>query len=331
MKASVIGAGSWGSAFAIHLGGLGIRTRLWVREPEIFEELQRSRENTVFLPGFKFPSFVSFSSDLKDVGRFGEILFVAVPAQFCRPVYSALAPVLLPDQIVVSLTKGIEEGTLKRMTEVMREVFPRRGQPALAVLSGPSFALEVVKKHPTAVVVASSDQDCAKEVQRLVSSDHFRAYTTPDVIGVELAGAIKNVIALAAGIADSLSFGHNSRAALITRGLVEITRLGVKMGARKRTFYGLAGIGDLVLTCTAGQSRNYHVGYELGQGRPLRRILSSMKMVAEGVRTTVSVRHLARREGIEMPISEEVYRVLYENKNPRESIQDLMRRTLKPE
>jgi len=331
MRAGIIGAGGWGSAFALHLGRLGIRTRLWVREKEILRELQENRRNSVFLPGFDFPRSVSFSDDILATAARAEVLFIAVPSRFCRPVFSAVAPVLSASQAVVSLTKGIEEGTLKRMTEVMGEVFPRRGRPALAVLSGPSFAREVAEKHPTAVVIASSDSGCSREVQRLISNVHFRAYTSTDLIGVELAGAMKNVIAIAAGISDSLGSGHNSRAALITRGIAEMTRLGVELGARKETFLGLAGLGDLVLTCTAKLSRNYHVGYELGQGRRLERILAGTKMVAEGVTTTVSVRDLAGRNQVEMPISEEVYRVLYENKSPRASLRDLMRRTLKVE
>ncbi len=331
MRAGIIGGGGWGSAFAIHLGRLGLRTRLWVREEEIFQELRKTRRNSVFLPGFYFPRTVSFSHDIQDTAAFAEVLFIAVPSRFCRLVFSAIAPALSASQAVVSLTKGIEEGTLKRMTEIMSEVFPRRGRPTLAVLSGPSFAREVAEKHPTAVVIASSDGGCAGEVQRLISNIHFRAYTSDDVIGVELAGAVKNVIAVAAGISDSLGTGHNSRAALITRGIAEMTRLGVKLGARKETFLGLAGIGDLVLTCTARLSRNYRVGFELGKGRRLERILAETKMVAEGVTTTVSVRDLAARERVEMPISQEVYRVLYENKSPRTSLRDLMRRTLKVE
>ncbi len=198
MRAGIIGGGGWGSAFAIHLGRLGIRTRLWVREEEIFQELRKTRRNSVFLPGF------SFANDIRDTAAWAEVLFIAVPSRFCRLVFSAIAPALSVSQAVVSLTKGIEEGTLKRMTEIMSEIFRRRGRPTLAVLSGPSFAREVAEKHPTAVVIASSDGGCAGEVQRLISNIHFRAYNSDDVIGVELAGAVKNVIAVAAGISDSL-------------------------------------------------------------------------------------------------------------------------------
>lgn len=331
MDAAVIGGGSWGSAFSLHLGRLHQKTLLWVREIEVYKDLQENRRNSVFLPGFQFPSEVAFSTDIRGTASSARILFVAVPSRFCRPVFEKIAPVLKTDQIVVSLTKGIEEGSLKRTTEVMGEVFSRSALPRLAVLSGPSFAREVAEKLPTAVVVASGDTETARTIQHFISNIHFRAYTSADVIGVELAGALKNVIAVAAGISDALRFGHNPRAALITRGVAEMTRLGLRCRAQKETFLGLAGIGDLVLTCTAQQSRNYHVGYELGKGRRLSEILAETKMVAEGITTTLSVRDLASREGVEMPICAEVYRVLYENKNPEESVRDLMLRALKVE
>ncbi len=331
MDAAVIGGGSWGSAFALHLGRLHRKTLLWVRESEVYEDLQRNRQNGVFLPGFLFPPEVAFSTDIRETASSAPLLFMAVPSRFCRPVFENIAPVLKKDQIVVSLTKGIEEGSLKRMTEVMDEVFPRTALPRLAVLSGPSFAREVAEKHPTAVVVASAAAPAARSIQQFISNIHFRAYTSDDIIGVELAGALKNVIAVAAGISDALRLGHNPRAALITRGIAEMTRLGLSCGAQKETFLGLAGIGDLVLTCTAQQSRNYHVGYELGEGRRLSEILAETKMVAEGITTTLSVRELAARKEVEMPICTEVYRVLYEDKDPEESVRDLMLRALKVE
>lgn len=331
MKAGVIGAGTWGSAFALHLARRGVPSSLWVREAEILSELRRTRENRTFLPGFPFPRSVSFSGDASETAASTDILFIAVPSQFFRSVFSGLAGGLSSSKVVVSLTKGIEERTLKRMTEIMAEAVTSRHRPRFAVLSGPSFAREVAEKHPTAVVVAAASQEVARRVQTLVSDVNLRAYTSPDVTGVELAGAMKNVIAIAAGISDALKYGHNPRAALITRGIVEMTRLGVKLGARKETFFGLAGIGDLVLTCTGRMSRNYHVGYELGKGRPLTEVLRSTKTIAEGVATTISVRTLARREAVEMPITEEVYRVLYDGKDPRDSIRDLMQRALKVE
>jgi glycerol-3-phosphate dehydrogenase (NAD(P)+) len=331
MNASVIGGGSWGSAFARYLGTIGIPTRLWVLEPDVLEELQRSRENKMFLPGFPFPPSVGFSSDLAGTAAFGDIVFVAVPSQFCRAVYRKIRPALRKDQIVVSLTKGFDQRTLMRMSQVMEEIFSPRVRPRLAVLSGPSFAREVAREQPTAVVIASRDLAAARTVQQTVSSLTLRAYTCRDVTGVEVAGALKNVIAIAAGISDSLEFGLNSRAALITRGLVEITRLGISLGARKETFTGLAGVGDLVLTCTGELSRNHRVGQALGRGKKLDEILGGMKMVAEGVHTTLTARRLARARAVEMPISEQIYQVLYRGKSPRIAVVDLMSRKLKTE
>jgi glycerol-3-phosphate dehydrogenase (NAD(P)+) len=331
MKAAVIGAGTWGTAFALHLGRRRVSTSLWVREKEVLAGLRRTRENRTFLPGFPFPRTVSFSSDAPGTASSADILFIAVPSQFFRAVFRGIAGGLSPHQVVVSLTKGIEERSLKRMTEIMAEVMTGRRLPQFAVLSGPSFAREVAEKHPTAVVVAARSHDVARQVQGLISDVNLRAYTSSDITGVELAGAMKNVIAIAAGISDALKYGNNSRAALVTRGIAEMTRLGVRLGARKETFFGLAGIGDLLLTCTARMSRNYHVGYELGRGRALAEIQAGVKTVAEGVATTVSVRDLAGQEAVEMPITEEVYRVLYDGKDPRDSIRDLMQRALKVE
>jgi len=331
MKACIIGGGSWGSAFALHLGRLEVRTKLWVREADILETLRKTRENKTFLPGHVFPATVSFYHDLPEAVVSTEFLFVAVPSQFCRDLYAEIAPYLTADQIVVSLTKGLEQKSLMRMSQVMEEIFHPYRKPRLAVLSGPSFAKEVARGNPTALVVASRDPECARKVQHLISCLALRAYASSDVIGVEIAGALKNVIAIAAGITDSLECGMNSKAALITRGLVEMNRLGTHLGARRETFSGLAGMGDLILTCTGELSRNHYVGSELGKGRSLRAILSGMKMIAEGVRTTLSAHHLARRENIEMPISDEVYQVLYKNKSPRKAIEDLMSRALKNE
>jgi len=331
MKAAVIGGGSWGSAFALHLGRKDIETRLWIRENEICEAAVKHRENTTFLPGALFPPHVTFHNTMVDAVEFSDIVFVAVPSQFCRSVYTMLQPHLKSDQIVVSMTKGIEEGSLKRMSEIMTEIFSPVINPRLAVLSGPSFAREVANAHPTAVVVASKDRDAGKIIQLAISGPYFRAYTSEDVLGVELAGALKNVIALAAGISDGLDFGDNSRAALITRGLAEITRLGLNLGAKQETFAGLAGVGDLVLTCTGQQSRNHHVGYEIGRGRKLDDIISRMNMIAEGIKTALTGRQLAVRENVEMPIFEQAYLVLYRNKDSRTALQDLMARRLKNE
>ncbi len=331
MKACVIGAGTWGTAFALHLGRLKIRTQLWIREKEVYEEALRFRENRTFLPGYVFPPTVSFFDDIKEALSSAEIIFIAVPSKFCRKIYEQLTPQLSSDHMIISLTKGIEENTLKRMSEVMEDVFSSSFAPRMAVLSGPSFAKEVAEGHPTAVVLASREKNQAQQIQHLISSPSFRAYTSDDTIGVELAGAVKNVIAIAAGISDSLQFGSNSIAALVTRGLAEMTRIGVQLGARKETFAGLSGIGDLVLTCTGKLSRNHFIGMELGKGKSLKEIVSSMKMVAEGITTTLSVHQLAKREKVEMPICEQVYQVLYKNKDPKKVLQNLMSRKLKSE
>lgn len=331
MKASVIGGGSWGSAFARYLGSIGLPTLLWIREEDILREAVKKRENTTFLPGFRFPESVSFTDDLREAAAFGDVIFIAVPSQYCRTIYLRIGPVLRRRQIVVSLTKGFDKRTLMRMSQVMEEVFRPNVHPRLAVLSGPSFAKEVASGHPTALVIASREPAAARDVQHLISSLAIRAYTSTDITGVEVAGALKNVVAIAAGIADALAFGLNTRAALITRGLVEITNVGMALGARKETFSGLAGVGDLVLTCTGELSRNHRVGQELGKGRPLREILSGMRMVAEGVHTTVAARRISRALGVEMPISEEIYQVLYRGKSPRAAVADLMSRALKAE
>jgi glycerol-3-phosphate dehydrogenase (NAD(P)+) len=331
MKTAVVGGGSWGSAFARYLGSIGHPTRLWIREPDILREALKTRENAAFLPGFKFPDTVDFSDDLRETASIADVVFIAVPSQYCRSVYGRIAPVLNRDQIVVSLTKGFDKRTLMRMSQVMEEVFQPHVRPKLAVLSGPSFSREVATGHPTALVVASREAAAAREVQHTVSSPSLRAYTSTDVTGVEVSGALKNVIAIAAGIADAMKFGLNTRAALITRGLVEITNLGLALGARRETFSGLAGMGDLILTCTGELSRNHRVGQELGRGRKLKEILAGMKMVAEGVHTTVAARRISRALGVEMPISEEIYQVLYRGKEPRKAVVDLMTRTLKAE
>ena len=331
MIASVIGGGSWGTSFALHLGRSGISTSLWVREPEILEEMQNTRENATFLPGYTLPDTVACSGDLAKTLQDSRLIFIAVPSKFCRSIYEEITPFLKSDQLIVSLTKGIEGDTLLRMSEVMSEVFSKRITPRIAALSGPSFAKEVADSHPTAVVVASEDISIAREIQPLISSPLFRCYTSDDITGVELSGAMKNVIAIAAGISDGLQFGYNTRAALITRGIAEITRLGKKMGARIETFSGLAGVGDLVLTCTGQLSRNHRVGEELGKGRLLEEIVSNMKMVAEGITTTHSVKKLTEKFETETPICDQVYRVLYEGVDPKSSLQELMTRKLKDE
>jgi glycerol-3-phosphate dehydrogenase (NAD(P)+) len=330
-KVSIVGAGSWGSAMAVHLGRLKVDTHLWIREKEIYEEMIHTGENKTFLPGISMPVSVSSFLELGEAIKGTEVIFIAVPSRFCRQMYTHMAPLLDADQCIVSLTKGIEEETLKRMSEVIEEVLPAKFRHGIAVLSGPSFAREVAESHPTAVVIASKNLDLAKKIQTLLSGLYFRAYSSDDIIGVELAGACKNVIAIATGISDSLGFGSNSMAGLVTRGLAEMIRLGISLGAKQETYAGLAGIGDLVLTCTGKLSRNRFVGTELGKGKSLEDIISGMKMIAEGITTTLSVCQLARKENVEMPISEQVFSILYEGKNPRDAFRDLMSRELKDE
>jgi glycerol-3-phosphate dehydrogenase (NAD(P)+) len=331
MKAAVIGGGSWGSAMAIHLGRLHIPVNLWIREPDILRSARRERVNPVFLPGFRFPPEVSVGGDIRETARDVSVIFIAVPSRYCRSVYRRLAPVVTRQSLLVSLTKGLEERSLKRMSQVLADSLPDVKHPRIVVLSGPSFAKEVAQGLPTAVVAASRRPADAARIQSLLSGLIFRVYTCRDVTGVELAGAAKNIIAIAAGMADALDSGHNAKASLITRGLAEITRLGVRLGARRETFFGLAGIGDLIVTCTGELSRNRHLGYELGRGKSLASIVAASSMVAEGVGTTRSIHRLSGKHGIEMPICEQIYRVLYGGKDPRQALIDLMSRKLKGE
>ncbi len=322
----VLGGGAWGTALAVHLAGRGVRVELWIREPEMVESVRARRENPDFLPGVVIPEGVAPIAGLDEVRGELEMVIGVVPSLYAREVYAGLAPRLAPGVPVVLATKGIEEETLAFPLDVAREVLGEN-RPG-AVLSGPSFAAEVARGVPTALVVASRDDDLAARVQQHLAGGALRIYTNRDEIGVQLAGALKNVIALAAGVLDGLGLGLNSQAALITRGLAEITRLGLAVGGRPSTFSGLAGIGDLVLTCTGALSRNRTVGQALGRGERLRDILEGARSVAEGVGTTRSARELARRVGVEMPIVEETYRILYENASAREAVTRLMRRPL---
>jgi glycerol-3-phosphate dehydrogenase (NAD(P)+) len=325
---AVIGGGSWGTALAAHLARCGHDVRLWLRDPALADAVSRSGENARYLPGLRLPPTLGATSDLAAAVSGAEIAVVATPSEFCRAAYRALHGRIAPGTILVSATKGLELDTGRRMSEVAAEESP---ECPVAVLSGPSFALEVGQGQPTTVVVASEDVAVAERVQRAVSSRTFRAYSSDDVRGVELAGALKNVIAIAAGIVDGLGFGHNTGAALITRGLAEITRLAVALGARPDTLSGLAGLGDLVLTCTGGLSRNRRVGQALGEGRSLAETLARLSMVAEGVRTTLVACALADSARVEMPIAQQMRAVLYEGKPPRTAVEELMLRTLKRE
>ncbi|MBN1939406.1 MAG: NAD(P)-dependent glycerol-3-phosphate dehydrogenase [Candidatus Aminicenantes bacterium] len=331
-NACVIGGGSWGSAFALHLAKTGLPVRLWIREPDIQADAVRTRQNRVFLPGHVFPDCASFHCDLEEAVAGAETVFLAVPSVHFRKIYTRVAPFLQAGTGVISLTKGVEKDSLLRMSEILASIPLAGGCPArIGVLSGPSFAKETAEEQPTGMVMASEDRDLARRIQSRLSNSSWRIYTSRDVVGVEIGGALKNIIAIASGLSDGMNFGFNSRAALMTRGLAEISRLGTKLGARRETFAGLAGLGDLVLTCTGPLSRNRHVGLELGRGKTLASIVDSMRETAEGIPTTLSARALARRENVDLPITEEVYLVLYRRKNPRRALNDLMSRTLKDE
>ncbi|WP_035274094.1 NAD(P)H-dependent glycerol-3-phosphate dehydrogenase [Desulfogranum japonicum] len=330
-KTAVIGAGSWGTALAILLAEKGEKTCLWGHRQEHMQLLQKERQNSKYLPGKSFPANLSLESDLTRAVSDADCVVMVVPSHGFRDVFKIILPNVKDGAFFVSATKGIELNTLMSMTEVMKDESPVAKKFFFGALSGPSFAEEVAAGEPTAVTIAFSDDDAATLVQELFSTDLFRAYTSTDVLGVEICGALKNVIAIGAGICEGLGYGLNARAALITRGLAEITRLGVSLGADQKTFAGLSGLGDLVLTCTGSLSRNRTVGLKLGSGKTLEQTLEEMTMVAEGVKTTKSCYNLARERGIEMPILEQVYQILYENKDCRLAVKDLFSRGLKCE
>jgi glycerol-3-phosphate dehydrogenase (NAD(P)+) len=327
----VFGAGSWGTALAVVLADKGHRVTLWARREEVARQLTESRENEAYLPGFRLPESLQITSDLLEAARSADVWIVAVPSQSVRAVAERLDKVAHPDLIVYSAAKGIENGTLLTTTQVLDEALTNVPIERLGVLYGPSHAEEVVDGKPTTVVSAGHDADVAREVQSLFLTDRFRVYMNPDVTGVEIGGSVKNVLAIGAGISDGLGYGDNAKAALITRGMAEIRRLGVAMGADPSTFGGLSGIGDVVVTCMSGWSRNRRVGEEIGQGKSLDEIVASMRMVAEGVQTTRSVYELSQKFGIDMPITQAVYEVLFEGKRPQEAVEELMSREAKRE
>jgi glycerol-3-phosphate dehydrogenase (NAD(P)+) len=330
-EVAVIGAGSWGTALANLLARKGRPVRLWALEPDVVSAINERHENPGYLPGIRLsPALRAIGRITDAVAGAGTIVAVS-PAQHMRRVMSEAAPWIEPEALIISASKGIEKGTLLTMAEVLREVLPAGLGGRTAFVSGPSFAVEVAREMATAVTVASSQESAALQAQSLLQTNYLRVYTSADVIGVELGGALKNVIAVAAGMAIGLGLGHNATAALITRGLAEIARLGTALGAQALTFSGLAGMGDLILTCTGDLSRNRHVGLELGRGRTLPEILASMTMVAEGVDTTIAAHALARREDIEMPIVSAVHGVLFEGSTAREALDSLMLREPKPE
>jgi glycerol-3-phosphate dehydrogenase (NAD(P)+) len=327
MEIAVVGAGSWGTALAKTLADKGHAVTLWARSAEHAADIEARRENARYLPGASLPSTLHATADLAAAVADKPYVVSVVPSHTVREVLGRAAPSLRPDAVVVSASKGIENESLETMDEVLREVLPGRVGARPAFLSGPSFAKEVARGLPTAVVMASRDRDVAEAVAALFQAERFRVYTSDDVPGVELGGALKNVMAIAAGVSEGLGLGHNGRAALITRGLAEISRLAVRKGANPLTLAGLAGMGDLVLTCTGDLSRNRHVGLALGKGQKLADVLASMSQVAEGVRTTKSAHDLAHRLGVEMPITEAMYRMLYKDLPAAEAVVDLLGRT----
>jgi glycerol-3-phosphate dehydrogenase (NAD(P)+) len=332
---AVIGAGAWGTSLSIVLGRKGTHhVRLWAHEKKVLDSISSRQVNELFLPEHAIPDCVSVTGSFEEALHDAEIVVSVMPSQHCRDLFQKMRPFLKPDMLFVSATKGLEEGTLLRMTEVIAVVVGSDGgfQPRIGALSGPTFAKEVARGDPTAIAVASRDAALAETVQREFGDPRFRVYTNTDVAGVELGGALKNIIAIAAGVCDGLGLGHNSIAALITRGLAEITRLVIACGGRQDTMSGLAGLGDLVLTCTGGLSRNRSVGVELGRGRNLPEITAAMHgMVAEGVFTTHAAVELARSRRVEMPITAQMDAILHHGKSPRDAIHELMTRSAKSE
>jgi glycerol-3-phosphate dehydrogenase (NAD(P)+) len=323
-QAAVLGAGSWGTALAIHLGSAGHRVTLWGRDRALIDEMTARRANPTYLPDITFPALLTPRADLADALREARHVIVAVPSHGLRAVMRASAPLIPDGAVLVSATKGIEEGSLQRMSEVMQE--ETGGRHSVVVLSGPSFASEVARHLPTALVAASTDAAAVKAVQEEFRGPAFRLYGSEDVIGVEIGAALKNIIAIAAGVTESMQLGHNAMSALITRGLAEISRLACAMGGRRESLAGLSGLGDLVLTCTGALSRNRHVGIELGRGRSLPEILAGMRMVAEGVRSTSAALALGERHGVELPIASQVAEVLAGRQTPAEAVGNLMLR-----
>jgi glycerol-3-phosphate dehydrogenase (NAD(P)+) len=333
-RIAIIGAGAWGTAIAIVLGrGQRHEVKLWAYEKEVRDSIDSTRTNSVFLPGQTIPETVRATGDFGDALSEADIVVTAMPSQHCRRLFQQMVPHLRPDALIVSATKGLEQISLLRMSEIICQV-AAKGKISCRVgaMSGPTFAAEVARGDPTAITIASQDAELARTVQREFSDPAFRVYTNEDVVGVELGGSLKNIIAIAAGVCHGLNLGHNSIAALITRGLTEITRLAVACGGRAETLSGLAGLGDLVLTCTGDLSRNRSVGVELGRGRKLPEIIAGMHgMVAEGIFTTNAAVQLAKTRGVEMPITEQMHAVLNEGKSPRDAIQSLMTRTSRRE
>ena len=328
---AIIGAGGWGTALAITMARHGKDVRLWAYETYLVETMIATRENVLYLPSIRVPESVCITNSMREVLADAAIVIIAVPSHVYRQVVAQMLPMLNPDMLFVSAAKGIENETLMRMSEVLMDVAKPRFTPRVAAISGPTFASEVAHGEPAALAVASPDEKLRLLLQRELSGPRFRLYTNSDLIGVEIAAAVKNIIAIAAGVVDGLGLGSNATAALVTRGLAEITRLVIACGGKRETLAGLAGLGDLVLTSYGNLSRNRRVGFALGQGQKIEEVLAGMRMVAEGVRTTKSTVALSRKLNIEMPIAEKMYSVLYEGGKPPDAIHDLMERKLKEE
>lgn len=321
---SIVGAGSWGTAIAVLLARKGMDVKLWARDKELVETIINTRENTDFLPGTILPDNIQVSTDMEFCCSDSETAIIAVPSHAMRDICGNMKSFIRKEQVIVSLTKGIENDTLLRMSQIIKEFMPEN---EVAVVSGPSHAEEVANDIPTAVVASSEKRAVAEYVQDLFITNLFRVYTNPDIIGVELGGALKNIIALGAGIIDGLGLGDNTKAAVMTRGIVEIARLGESLGARRNTFAGLSGIGDLIVTCTSMHSRNRRAGIAIGQGKSVEEVLGSTKMVVEGIRTTKSAYQLAQRQKVEMPITQEIYNLIFNKADIRNSVMNLTTRT----
>jgi glycerol-3-phosphate dehydrogenase (NAD(P)+) len=331
VRCAVLGAGSFGTCLSILLAEKGYAVDLWARDPHTAHAIARERRNPRYLTDFELPASVEATASLEQAMQDKELVVSVVPSHALREVWDRAAGMLRPDALVVSASKGIEVGTGKLCSDVLMEILPASAHDRLCFLSGPSFAREIAERRPTAVALASRNENYAVAAQSLISSPQFRCYTNSDVVGVELGGALKNVIAIAVGVADGMESGLNSRAALITRGLAEMTRLGVALGANPVTFLGLSGVGDLVLTCTGDLSRNRRVGLEIGRGKKVEEVLAGLQQVAEGVRTAKSAYELAQKHGVDMPITTGVYLTLFEGKDPVEAALQLRSRQLKSE
>jgi glycerol-3-phosphate dehydrogenase (NAD(P)+) len=327
----IIGAGGWGIALAKLLADKGEQVTLWCHGAESYRELQENRESRTYLAGVLLPSSIKFTCSIEAAVTGKSLIICAVPSHTVRGVMASASSYVSSQTTVLCGTKGLEEESLKTMGEVLAEIFGDPQRQRHAFLSGPTFAIEVARGLPAAVTVAARHEDTARDVQETMSTQNFRVYTSTDIVGVQMGGVIKNIIAIAAGISDGLNLGHNARAALITRGLAEMTRLAIRMGADPMTLAGLPGLGDLVLTCAGDLSRNRKVGIQIAQGKSLQEIIQGTRMVAEGIRNTRSVYMLARSLGTEMPIVEQMYKVIHESKKPAEAVRDLMQRSLKPE